>query len=94
MQNRWPPFTAILLVFGYLLLGPTYAQSAAEEPWATARQRGVVYEDCARNAARLLNGWIDEKRAALEILTSIRRAGAKLILTYWAKDAAQWLSES
>ena len=38
------------------------------------------------------NGWIDEKRAALEILTSIRRAGAKLILTYWAKQAAQWLS--
>ena len=37
-------------------------------------------------------GWIDEKRAALETLTSIRRAGAKMILTYWAKDAAKWLA--
>ena len=37
------------------------------------------------------NGWIDEKRVTLEILTSIRRAGADLILTYHAKEAAQWL---
>ena len=36
-------------------------------------------------------GWLDEKAAALEILMSIRRAGADLILTYWAKDAAGWL---
>ena len=36
-------------------------------------------------------GWIDEKRVALEILTGIKRAGADIILTYWAKDAAQWL---
>ncbi|MEK7789811.1 MAG: porphobilinogen synthase, partial [Planctomycetota bacterium] len=36
-------------------------------------------------------GWIDEKRVALEILTGIKRAGADMILTYWAKDAAQWL---
>lgn len=39
-------------------------------------------------------GWIDERRAALECLTSIRRAGAKLILTYWAKNAAKWLNGS
>ncbi len=38
------------------------------------------------------NGWIDGKRVTLEILTSIRRAGADLILTYHAKEAAQWLS--
>ena len=37
------------------------------------------------------NGWLDEKRAALEILTSIQRAGADIILTYHAKDAARWL---
>ncbi|HEY2908873.1 MAG TPA: porphobilinogen synthase [Gemmataceae bacterium] len=37
------------------------------------------------------NGWIDEKRVALEILTSIRRAGADMILTYHARDAAKWL---
>ena len=37
------------------------------------------------------NGWIDEQRAVLETLTSIRRAGADLVLTYYAKDAAAWL---
>jgi len=38
-------------------------------------------------------GWIDEKRVALESLTSIKRAGADMILTYFAKDAAIWLEE-
>ena len=38
-------------------------------------------------------GWLDEKRIALEMLTSIKRAGAALILTYWAADAARWLAE-
>ena len=38
-------------------------------------------------------GWLDERDAALETLTAIRRAGADLILTYFAEDAAQWLSE-
>jgi porphobilinogen synthase len=37
------------------------------------------------------NGWIDEKRIVLEILTGIRRAGADIILTYHAKDVARWL---
>ncbi len=36
-------------------------------------------------------GWLDEKRVALEILTGIKRAGAGIILTYHAKDAARWL---
>jgi porphobilinogen synthase len=39
------------------------------------------------------NGWLDERRVVLETLTSIRRAGADLILTYHAKDAADWLEE-
>jgi len=39
------------------------------------------------------NGWIDERATALEILLSIKRAGADLILTYHAKDAARWLRE-
>lgn len=38
-------------------------------------------------------GWIDERAVALEALTSIKRAGADLILTYWAKDAARWLTQ-
>jgi porphobilinogen synthase len=37
-------------------------------------------------------GWIDEQRVALEILTAIKRAGADMILTYFAKDAARWLA--
>jgi porphobilinogen synthase len=37
------------------------------------------------------NGWIDERRVTLEILTSIKRAGADMILTYHAMDAARWL---
>ena len=39
-------------------------------------------------------GWIDERRVALEILTGIKRAGADMILTYHAKDAVRWLSET
>jgi porphobilinogen synthase len=42
--------------------------------------------------AAALNGWIDEKRTVLETLTSMKRAGADLILTYHAKDVAKWLS--
>ena len=37
-------------------------------------------------------GWIDERAIALESLTAITRAGASIILTYWAKDVAKWLS--
>jgi porphobilinogen synthase len=37
-------------------------------------------------------GWLDEQRVALECLTAIRRAGASIILTYWAKDAARWIA--
>jgi len=41
--------------------------------------------------AAAANGWIDERAATLEALTSIRRAGADAIVTYYAKEAAQWL---
>ena len=40
------------------------------------------------------NGWLDERATALEILLSIKRAGADFILTYHAKDAARWLREN
>ena len=39
------------------------------------------------------NGWLDERAVVLEALTSIKRAGADGILTYYAKDAARWMSE-
>jgi len=41
--------------------------------------------------AAAANGWIDEKRIVLEILTGIHRAGASIVLTYHAKDVARWL---
>ncbi|CAN5327824.1 porphobilinogen synthase [soil metagenome] len=41
--------------------------------------------------AAAANGWIDERRVTMEILTSIKRAGADMILTYHARDAANWL---
>ena len=43
--------------------------------------------------AAAANGWIDEQRCVIELLTSIRRAGADMIVTYHAKDAARWLRE-
>ncbi|MBU8905066.1 porphobilinogen synthase [Desertibacillus haloalkaliphilus] len=43
--------------------------------------------------AASMNGWIDEKSTVLEKLTSMKRAGADLILTYFAKDVARWLDE-
>jgi porphobilinogen synthase len=42
--------------------------------------------------AAAANGWLDERRVTLEILTGIRRAGADLIITYHARDAASWLA--
>lgn len=43
--------------------------------------------------AAALNGWLDERRTVLETLLSVRRAGADLVLTYHALEAARWLAE-
>lgn len=43
--------------------------------------------------AAAINGWIDEKATVMEMLTSIKRAGADMIITYFAKDAAKWLKD-
>lgn len=43
--------------------------------------------------AAAANGWLDEERVVLEVLTGIKRAGADLIITYHAKDAARWLKK-
>jgi porphobilinogen synthase len=40
------------------------------------------------------NGWLDEERVMMEVLTGIKRAGADLILTYFAKDAARLLQRN
>ena len=39
------------------------------------------------------NGWLSEKQAVIEALTAIKRAGAKLIITYYAVEAAEWIGE-
>lgn len=41
--------------------------------------------------AAAARGWLDERQAALESLTAIRRAGADLVISYWTKDLAAWL---
>ena len=43
--------------------------------------------------AAAANGWLDERAAAIESLIGIRRAGADVIVTYFAKDAAGWLTQ-
>lgn len=44
--------------------------------------------------AAAANGWLDRRRTILETLTSIRRAGADIVLTYWAVEAAGWVREN
>jgi porphobilinogen synthase len=44
--------------------------------------------------AAAMNGWLDERACVLEALVAMKRAGADMILTYYAKQAAQWLRES
>ncbi|ALG15666.1 porphobilinogen synthase [Kibdelosporangium phytohabitans] len=43
--------------------------------------------------AAAANGWLDRRRSIMETLTSIRRAGADIVLTYWAAEVAGWLRE-
>jgi porphobilinogen synthase len=64
------------------------AKDATRFPMAAYNVSG----EYAMLKAAAQNGWLDERKAVLEVLTSIRRAGADLVLTYHAKDAADWLS--
>ncbi len=43
--------------------------------------------------AAAAQGWVDERKVALESLLCIKRAGADIILTYYARQAAEWLNE-
>ncbi|MGD0518301.1 MAG: porphobilinogen synthase, partial [Thermoguttaceae bacterium] len=67
------------------------AQAKARFPGVPLAAYNVSGEFSMVKAAAA-NGWIDEQAVALECLTAIRRAGASIILTYWAKDAARWLA--
>lgn len=44
--------------------------------------------------AAIQNGWLEEKRTVIEVLTSMKRAGADILITYYAKDVARWLKEN
>ena len=66
--------------------------------WRVKEKFGVpvaVYNvsgEYAMLKAAAQNGWLDEKAAALEMLTGFKRAGADIIFTYWAKAAAKWMA--
>jgi porphobilinogen synthase len=64
------------------------AREAFDAPLAAYNVSG----EYAMVKAAAANGWIDEQRITLEILTSIKRAGADIIITYHAKEAARWLA--
>jgi porphobilinogen synthase len=62
-------------------------QTFPETPLAAYNVSG----EYAMLKAAAANGWVDERGVVLETLTAIKRAGADLILTYHAKEAARWL---
>ncbi|MCZ7648112.1 MAG: porphobilinogen synthase [Planctomycetota bacterium] len=64
-------------------------RQAVPQPLAAYNVSGEY--SMVKAAAR--QGWLDEKATALEIVTGIKRAGADMIITYWAKDLASWLRE-
>lgn len=66
------------------------AAAAAQSPVPVAAYQ--VSGEYAMICAAAANNWIDQRAAAVESLTSIRRAGADFVLTYWAADAARWLA--
>ena len=66
------------------------AAAAAISPVPVAAYQ--VSGEYAMIRAAAANGWVDGRAAALESLTGIRRAGADIVLTYWAAEAAAWLS--
>jgi porphobilinogen synthase len=53
-----------------------------------------VSGEYAMDEAAAAQGWVDRRRIILETLTGIRRAGAGMVLTYWAAEVAGWLGES
>jgi porphobilinogen synthase len=75
---------------GYLDVVAKVRESFPELPLAAYNVSG----EYAMVQAAAANGWLDERAVALEVLTGIRRAGADLVVTYHAKDAARWLQET
>ncbi|MBM2823281.1 MAG: hemB [Thermoleophilia bacterium] len=74
---------------GYLDVVRSVHERFPELPLAAYNVSG----EYAMVKAAAANGWLDERSVVLEVLTGIRRAGADLVVTYHAKDAAAWLQE-
>ena len=72
---------------GYLDVVRSVRERFPELPLAAYNVSGEL----AMVKAAAANGWLDERAVVLEVLTGIRRAGADLVVTYHAKDAATWL---
>jgi porphobilinogen synthase len=75
---------------GYLDVVSRVRERFPELPLAAYNVSG----EYAMVKAAAANGWLDERAATFEVLTGIRRAGADLVVTYHAKDAARWLQGS
>jgi porphobilinogen synthase len=73
---------------GYLDVAARVRERFPELPLAAYNVSG----EYAMVKAAGANGWLDERAAAVELLTGIRRAGADLVVTYHAKDVARWLA--
>jgi porphobilinogen synthase len=72
---------------GYLDVVRAVRERFPELPLAAYNVSG----EYAMLKAAAANGWLEERSAVLEVLTGIRRAGADLVITYHAKEAASWL---
>src|SRR6266699_647260 len=83
----WPTRLNMLRVF----MGLFAKQLAPRRNLALAAYN--VSGEFAMIKAAAQNGWIDERRVTMEVLTGIRRAGADMIITYFAPDVATWLKE-
>jgi porphobilinogen synthase len=64
---------------------------AAREAFDAPIAAYSVSGEYAMVKAAARGGWLDERQAALESLTAIKRAGADLIISYWTRDLASWL---
>ena len=67
--------------------------AAVAQQWPVPIAAYNVSGEFAMVKAAAAKGWIDEQAAALEILTGIKRAGADIIITYFAKDAVRWMGD-
>ena len=67
--------------------------SAARELYEHPLAAYNVSGEYAMVKAAAAHGWLDERRAALESLTAIKRAGADFVISYWTKDLATWLED-